>query len=239
MKTMLLAFAAMVVLCSYLPFETIKGDGNVKKENREVATFSSVSLNGSMNVELNYGSTSGIIVEADENLLPYLITEVENGVLTIKTKDKVNLRTGNSIVIYASMTSISALKVSGSGSIRGKGNFYSEGEGSFSISGSGNIKMEVGSFKEANIKVSGSGDVVLKGKRSNKILAAVSGSGNIDCSNLPASDVDAAISGSGDIKIKADKKINAKVSGSGNIYYSGDAKNVSFKSVGSGKLIKE
>lgn len=241
MKKLFFAFFALVAIvsfCSFSPWETITGNGNLKKEIREASGFTGISLSGSMNVEMAYGNSNSITVEGDENLLPYIETKVENGNLVIKTKDKVRLRTENKLVVHVSLTKLSNLKLSGSGNINGSGDFSNDNSTTIAVSGSGNINVGINSFAETRIAISGSGNIVLKGNHTNNIDASVSGSGNIDCSNITCNDVLAHVSGSGDIKVYANKSIDAKVSGSGNIYYKGSATNLTIKSSGSGKIIK-
>lgn len=238
MKKMLLALFTFISICSFAQWETIKGNGNVKKETREVSGFTGVSLSGSMNVELAYGNSNSITIEGDENILPYIETKVEDGVLQIRTKNKTGFKTRTKLMVYVSLTKVTELKVSGSGNITGSGDFSNNGETKVSLSGSGNIDVELNSFNETKISISGSGNVTLKGKSTNNIDATISGSGNIDCSEIECNDVFAHVSGSGNIRVFANKSIDAKVSGSGNIYYKGAAASLNLKSAGSGKIIK-
>lgn len=238
MKKLLFAFFAFITLSSYSQWQTITGNGNVKKETRDVSGFTGVSLSGNMNVQLTYGNSNSITVEGDENLLPYIETKVEDGNLVVKSKDRVGLKSRNKLMVYVSLTKLTGLKVSGSGNINGKGDFTNDGKTNISVSGSGNIDVGMNSFNETKIAVSGSGNVTLRGKSTNNIDATVSGSGNIDCSDVVCNDVFAQVSGSGDIKVFANKSIDARVSGSGNIYYKGSASNINLKSSGSGKIIK-
>lgn len=223
---------------SFAQWETITGNGNVKKETRQVSGFQGVALSGSMNVELSYGSSNTITVEGDENILPYIETKVEDGVLEIKTKNRTGFKTRNKLIVYVSLTKLTEIRVSGSGNITGNGDFSNDGKTVVSVSGSGDINVGMNSFNEMRINVSGSGNVTLKGKSTNNIDATISGSGNIDCSEIQCNDVFAHVSGSGNIKVYANKSIDAKVSGSGNIYYKGSATSLNIKSSGSGKIIK-
>jgi len=239
MKKLLIAIFALISLNSFCqPWETIKGNGQIKKETREVSDYSSLLSRGSMNVQIAYGNSNSIVVEADENLLPYIETTVEDGKLIIQSKKKVNLKSTSKMTVYVSMTKINSLHLSGSGNINGNGAFSNSGKTDIAISGSGNIKLGFDSFKDLDLSVSGSGNMDLKGKATNNITAAVSGSGNIECSDISSNDVDAKISGSGNIKVYANKSIDAKISGSGNVYYKGTAANISSKVAGSGKVIK-
>ena len=239
MKNLLIALLTLISLNAFTQrWETIKGNGVIKKETREVSDYTSLLSKGSINIQIAYGNSNSIVVEADENLLPYIETTVENGKLTIQSKKNVNLKSNSKMVIYVSMTKINSLQLSGSGNINGEGAFSNSYKTDIAISGSGNIKLSFDSFKDLGLSLSGSGNMDLKGKEANNITAAISGSGNIECSDISSNDVDAKISGSGNIKVYANKSIDAKISGSGNVYYRGTASNITSKIAGSGKLLK-
>ena len=238
MKKLLLLLFTSITVCSFAQWETITGNGNVKKETRDVTGFTGVALSGNMNVQLAYGTSNTITVEGDENLLPYIETKVQDGVLQVKTKNRTGLKTRSKLMVYVSLTKVTELRVSGSGNITGNGDFSNDGKTNIAVSGSGNINVGMNSFNETKIAVSGSGNVTLKGNSTNNIDATISGSGNIDCGDVACNDVFAHVSGSGNIKVYANRSIDAKVSGSGNIYYKGSATNINLKSSGSGKIIK-
>jgi hypothetical protein len=239
MKKLLMALFALISFNSFAQrWETIKGNGAVKKETREVSDYTSLASQGSMDVQIAYGSSNSITVEADENLLPHIETVVENGKLIIRPKNKVNLKSRSKMVVYVSMTKINSLQLSGSGNINGDGAFSNSGKTDIAISGSGNIKLGFDSFNELELALSGSGNMDLKGNATKSINASVSGSGNIECSNINSNDVVAKLSGSGNIKVYANNSIDAKISGSGNVYYKGNASNINSKIAGSGKVLK-
>ncbi len=238
MKKLLLALFVLASSCCFAQQEKITGDGNLKKETREISNFTGLMVSGNVNVDLSYGDSKSIIVEGDENILPYIETTVENGNLIIKTKDKVSVRTKNKLLVHVSMKKVARLRVAGSGNITGSGDFSNDSKTEIGVSGSGSINIAMNSFSETKINISGSGNVTLKGKSTNNIDATISGSGNIDCAEVICDDVNARVSGSGNIKVFANKSIEARVSGSGNIYYKGSATNINLKSSGSGKIIK-
>lgn len=237
-KLLILLFALISVNSFAQPWETINGNGQTKQETREVGNYSSLATHGSMDVQINYGNSKTIMIEAEENLLPYIETSVQNGKLSIKAKKNVNLKSHSKIVVHVSMTKINSLQLSGSGNINGSGAFSNDGKTDIGISGSGNLSLDFDSFKDLDLSVSGSGNIDLKGSATNSINAKISGSGNIDCSSISSKDVDAKLSGSGNIKVYANNSIEAKISGSGNVYYKGNAQNISSKVVGSGKVLK-
>jgi Putative auto-transporter adhesin, head GIN domain len=239
MKRLLIFLFVLISFNSFAQrWETIKGNGQIKKETTEVSNYTSLASMGSMDVQIAYGNSNSVIVEGDENLLPYIETSVENGKLTIRSKKNVNLKSTSKIIVRVSMTKINSLQLSGSGNINGSGAFTSDGKTDIGVSGSGNLKLDFDSFKDLDLSVSGSGNIDLKSSETNSISAKVSGSGNIDCSSISSKDVDAKLSGSGNIKVYANNSIDAKISGSGNVYYKGNAQNISSKVAGSGKVLK-
>ena len=219
-------------------WKSVKGDGNMKIETRQVDEFTSLSSRGPMDVQIDYGNSNSIKIEADENLLPFIETTVENGKLIIEPKKTINLKSRSKIVVHVSMTKIKDLQLSGSGNINGSGAFESDGETELGISGSGNIKLNSARFNDVALNISGSGNIQLKTGSADDLKVAVSGSGNIDCSGVVSENADVKISGSGNASVNANKSISANISGSGNVFYKGNATNIFTKVVGSGKAIK-
>jgi hypothetical protein len=239
MKKLLIVLFSLLSLQTFSQrWETIKGNGQLKKENREISAFTSLASRGAMDVEITYGKSNSITIEADENLLPYIETSVENGQLTIRPKQQVNLKSNSRMVVHISMTIINSLQQSGSGNIMGNGAFVNDGKTNISLAGSGNITIGFRSFKDLDLSISGSGNIDLTNGETNNILAQISGSGNIDCSSISSNDVVAKISGSGNIKVNAKNSLDTRIAGSGNVYYKGDVTNIKSKVLGSGKVSK-
>ena len=239
MKKLLVAFFVLFTVNSMAQrWEKIKGNGQSKTETRQVNNFTSLASQGSMDVVIDYGTSNTITLEADENLLPYIETIVDNGKLTIKSKKGVNLNSRSKMIVHVEMTKINSLQQSGSGNMKGTGAFTGDGKTDINVSGSGNLKLGFDSFQDLDLSVSGSGNVDLKSGSTNSLSAKVTGSGNIDCSAVTSKDVDARVSGSGNIKVYASNSIDAKISGSGNVFYKGSAQNINSKVAGSGKLMK-
>ncbi len=238
MKTIFVLLLTTISLNTFATCETIQGNGSLKKETRSASGYTGIELQGSMDVKIDYGSSNSIIVEADENLLPYIETEVENGNLKIRQKKGFNLKSKNKLIVHASLTKLTNIGLSGSGNILGTGDFLNNGKTSIKLSGSGNIGLGVADISELDVAISGSGNINIKGGQSNIISVAISGSGNLNCSNFATNNVLARVSGSGNIRVNAAKSIDARVSGSGNIYYKGAVTNLSMKASGSGKIIK-
>lgn len=240
MKKILLFAGLLASFVSFgqWPWEKIEGNGHLKKETRSLpGNYTAVSSSGSWDVMIAYGESSQIQVEADENLLPYIETKLEQGRLEIRSKKGANIRSGNKITVYVSVTRLTGISLSGSGNIIGEGKFSNDGSTEFRVSGSGNVKLALHSIRKAELGISGSGNIRLSGTAS-EVDVRISGSGNADCSNLISDNASASISGSGNVKLNANTSLDAHISGSGTIIYRGAASDIRKHVNGSGKVVK-
>lgn len=216
----------------------VKGNGNIVAMERSTGDYDAISVSGSFNVELVTGEEGEVTVNADENLQEWIITEVKNGTLQIKTRDGVNIqpsRWNGGLNVTVPVEDIEAVALSGSGEIIGK-TLIRAADFSASMSGSGDVRIEVES-NEVTASMSGSGDMNLKGS-AGRFNVQISGSGGIMAYELEADEVDASISGSADIEIFVKETLKARVSGSGNITYRGNPGKIDSKSSGSGDISK-
>jgi hypothetical protein len=195
--------------------------GQLKKEERKVETFTHVELAISANVYLTQESTQKVVVEASENDLKEIITEVKNGHLKIKAQGwHSHLK---DVKVYISMAMLEGIALSGSGNIIAE-NEFRVGDLDLAVSGSGDIKMNKLATKKVETSVSGSGDITVAGPgKAESISIATSGSGDINAENFEVGSAEIAISGSGNARVNASDKIAAHVSGSGDVFYKGNA----------------
>src|SRR5437868_7649393 len=78
MKNISLFAAAVAIIfssCRFVEGQRIRGDGNVRTEQRNVTGFSGVETHGSIDIEVTQGDYK-ITVESDQNIIPYILTEV-------------------------------------------------------------------------------------------------------------------------------------------------------------------
>ena len=224
--------------CSAQWGKTIKGNGNNVTIERNTGDYDGVSVSGWFDVDLVAGNEGKITIQGEENLLEYIITEVKDGKLVIKTEKGINLKTSgwkSEIRITVPVESISSVAMSGSGDIVGKTTIKSD-KFSTAMSGSGDITLDIDT-NSLSASMSGSGDITLSGT-TRDFDATISGSGDIEAYDLEADNVSATISGSADIQVTARKSIKARVSGSGDISYRGNPEKIDTKTSGSGDISK-
>jgi hypothetical protein len=201
------------VFLSACVFDSISGSGKVITENRTVAGFSNVSLSGSGQVVIEQTGTDSLTVTTDDNLLPYIKTEVRGDTLELGfTNAMTNVSPTKDIVFKLSVKQLAGLEVSGSGEADAKG-----------------INED-----RLRIKISGSGEVAMQGT-ANDLDLSISGSGGYRGEGMKTKRAEVGISGSGRAVVAADDQLNANVSGSGSIEYIGDPQVIQHTS-GSGSV---
>jgi hypothetical protein len=214
----------------------IKGNGELTTITRNVSDYDEISVAGSFDVKLFKGEEGTITIKADENLLEYIVTEVKNSDLKIKTKKGYTITSRKTIEITVPFESIDGVSLAGSGDVF-TNDVIKSNNLKLSLAGSGNMDLNV-STGEVVSNIAGSGNIQLAGDTDN-FSCSIAGSGNLNGFNLKATIANAKIAGSGNIKINAVNEIHAKIAGSGNIVYSENPEIIKSKSVGSGSVKKK
>ncbi|MEN8186529.1 MAG: head GIN domain-containing protein [Bacteroidota bacterium] len=224
-----------IASCTAQNYGRIKGNGKVITKTRNVDNFEKIGVSGSFDVDLVKGNEGKIDIKIEENLLPYLITEVKDGKLKIKWKSGTSINTNKGVHLTVYFNDINAVGLSGSGDINSKDLIKSD-DFNVAVSGSGDIQLnlDVNNLKTA---ISGSGDIGLSGK-TKVFKAGISGSGDIDAGKLESRNAELKIAGSGDMTVTVTEELYARVSGSGDIEYKGNPKIEDIKVSGSGEISK-
>ena len=229
---LLLLFSSMI----FISCESISGNGNVKDEKRPLSNINTVRTSGSIDVEIANGDTYSLTVEDDENLIPYVVTEVNGGELNIHYKDGFSVMNDHAKVIVTAPT-LDKIITSGSGDITTNGVITNNNQIEMNTSGSGDVKANVNA---PSIKVtgSGSGDIELSGMTKN-FDCSISGSGDIKCSNLKSENAVIHVAGSSDVHVFASVSLKVNVTGSDDVHYSGNPASPEIHITGSGTVEAE
>jgi hypothetical protein len=232
MKRLLVPFLLATIFCSC---QRITGSGNIVTETRKLNQFYGIKASGSIDVEVMNDKTQLVKVEADDNIMPYIITKIEDGMLDVHLKSNLMFHEINAKV-YVSSPSLTKLTVAGSGSITSKDTLANANDIEFKVSGSGDI-IAIADAPAIQASIGGSGTINLRG-RTKEFNCSITGSGDFKCSNLLSENTSASITGSGTAHVYASVHLLAKVTGSGDIYYSGHPA-VEIHKTGSGTIEAE
>ncbi len=193
-----------------------RGNGDVTSEEREVGEFTGVELDGEGNVEIEVGASPSLVIEAEDNLLPLLTSEVSSGVLVLGTTE--NIDPTRDIVYHVTMSGTDNLQVSGSGRIDAPS--VTGETAAIGVSGSGSVNVDDVAVTDLEVDVSGSGSVEVGGG-AETLVVSISGSGSLDAESLTVATADVTIPGSGNVVVGVDDHLEVDISGSGSVEYLG------------------
>jgi hypothetical protein len=221
MKRIALIFGSISFLLVFNSCNKVKGKGDVVSETRNVSGFNAISLSMEGEVFFTPDSVYSVEIQAQQNILDVIETQVEGGTLVLKTQDHTVLGNHDPIRIYIHAPSIKGLDVSGSGNIQA-GAVMDQPDLNYNISGSGNITIDELKSKQLYGRISGSGNITGNAGSSDYANLTISGSGNLNFLDIIADTAYVTISGSGDINVYAVKYLDVTISGSGNVRYNGN-----------------
>jgi len=213
----------LALLISGCGFQMVTGSGKIATETRNISGFTRVTLAGIGNVYLTQGETESVRIEAEDNLIPYFETSVQDSTLAIGIKNQyigVNLQPTRPVKFYVTLPKIEAVTLAGSGNIFG-GAIKTSGF-KISLLGSGNISADTLTATYVDIHLAGSGDIALGTVAASEVTASIAGSGNIQMDALMADKISSKTAGSGDLTIGGKvTEQSAEITGSGDYQASG------------------
>jgi hypothetical protein len=198
-KIIIKSILTLIVLLLAVPmlFSQVRGNGNVEKQERNVGEFTGIEVRSGIDLIVNQGDQSKLVIEADENLQEYIITEVESGILKIYVQKNTRINRSSAMDAHVTVNQLNKLSVTGGGDVQSHGLISTDDIG-ISISGGGDLQFDLKATR-AKCSVSGGGDVSLDADI-RELEAALSGGGDLHFDG-DLGLMDLAMSGGGDAKI--------------------------------------
>ncbi|MFC2138558.1 head GIN domain-containing protein, partial [Bacteroidota bacterium] len=215
----------------------IRGYGPIIEEIRDLEGFTEIESDIDADIDILYGQDYSIEIEAQENILDILETDVRSGRLDIEFSKNVKEHDGVYIRIY--MPELDAIMLNGVGDIEvfdtfNCDNLYLE------VRGAGDIICDDIFAENIYIQLSGVGDIELYGSKIvEKIDIDLSGVGDVNTYGIEAEEVDVFHSGVGKCKVRFISSLDVTITGVGDVYFIGDANNVNSSITGLGKVIND
>ena len=207
-------------------------DGNQKTRIRTLPEFHTLNISGNFEVTIDANNTQMIEIDANEDVLPFVITKVKNKQLNISTSKDLGKTTF--VKLKISMKYLKEINASGISEI--EVNNINSDMLTVNISGASDIVTN-GTIGKFVVNVSGAADMNANGS-TDEFIINVSGASDINAKNLKSKIVDINISGAGDIHVNAIDKLNVDISGVGDIKYTGSPSKISKDISGFGTVSK-
>lgn len=197
-----------------LNFKGVKGSGNMSAEDRNVSGFHGIDVGGVYQVEITAQKEYSVRIEADDNLLPLIRTEVEGGILKIESERRISPKSKIRIIIGA--PNIDNLEVSGVANV--------------TLNDIKNEGLTIDSSGASKIKVTG---------ETAKLTVDVSGASKIDAETLTTGKANIDASGASGVTVNVSGELKAEASGASRIIYTGTPTNIIKDTSGASKVTKK
>jgi len=190
---------------------SVQGSGKLASEIRSDKVFKAIEVGGAFQVEITAGRDFDVEVQADDNLLSHIRTEVRGETLHIETDRKIN--SVNPIRVRISAPDIEDLDVSGVA----------------------NVSMDGVKNEAIRVDASGASKITLKGETSH-LTVDISGATKVLGEDLKAVKADVDASGASFVSVNVSDELRSDVSGASKVEYSGTPANVFTNKSGAGRV---
>lgn len=204
----------------------VRGNGDVVKDKRVVEDdFTVVSASEGLDVFVSQGSDFEIVVEADENVIDLIGTDVKNGKLKVHAIENIGRATKK---IYVTLPEVTALSASSGADLTSKGVIKVDNI-SLDASSGADLNVELNA-DEVEADTSSGADIRLSGE-GNLLYAGASSGSDIKAQDFLVKICHANASSGADIKVNVSESLVADASSGADIRYTGEASVQKKKSV--------
>jgi len=196
----------------------VRGSGDIETKERDVSGFHKVYLEGIGNLIITQGDEESLVIEADDNIISLIRTDVFRHRLTIGFKRGYNFIPISKIKYHLTVIDLDEISLSGAGDV--DCDDFNTDELEFDISGVGDIDFNINA-KRVETTSSGAGGITLSGKVDSQEID-ISGVGKYDAEELESRECSISLSGAGSATVNVSEELDVSISGVGNVYYAGN-----------------
>jgi len=201
------------------PPDVIVGSGRIVREDRPISGVYGVRLVGVGNVDIRQSSTEKLVVEAEDNLIEFLTTEVIGGVLVISQDPDVSIQPTRRIAFYLDVISLERADVVGAGNLTCEA--LRGSRLAITALGVGRLSFLNLSLDELEIDQGGVGTILTSGEVRNQRVN-LTGVGVYKAEALDSSAAWINLLSVGSATVRVRDQLFANVVGTGCVYYIGN-----------------
>ncbi len=192
--------------------DCVEGSGVAHQETRVLAPFTRLSVNGVYQMRLKIGPSQRLVIRGDDNILPHILTEVRDGMLTVHCDRSICIKTDLRLEI--DVPQLEALESGGAVDLEAAG-----------IHG-----------RRFELKLDGTSNALVSGQ-CERFEAALLGTSELQAEALRANDVMIRLEGAGNAAVYAGRRLDAVINGLGTVTYAGHPVEINPNISGLGELI--
>jgi len=202
--------AASLVLVAGCRWIGIRGNGNIKTDERTISAFANIDASGAFTIEWQNGAPA-LRITTDENLLPYIDNHISGDTLRLRTHEQIWPTHGIKVVI--SSPTRAGAKLSGAVKLTAT-----------QIAGP---KFAFQSTGAARVTLDGSVD---------ELLADMTGASELKANALQTKTVEISTTGAADAELAVSEILKVAITGAGKVSYSGNPKTIEKHISGAGSI---
>ena len=229
--TGIIAVLSILLMSCMFIGPSVKGNGNVKEEVRQVGEFDQIKVSRGMNVYITQGSPAKVVVIADSNLHELIETKVEGGVLKITTTE--NIRWAEEKKVMVTVEKLTGVDANSGGNVWSQTQIKSDNLKLGANSGA-NLTLDVDAGT-LSADCSSGANIKLSGQAKEADLGTSSGA-NLKGEKLKAEQCKMSASSGGNVSSTVTGKLDAHASSGGNIAYYGEPTSTNVNSSSGGGI---
>lgn len=198
----------------------VYGSGSIIKEERPIDDIHSFVVQGMGTVKLSQNDTESLIIETDENLMPYIKSEVSGHTLKIKIDNANQLKPTNGIVYHLTVKKIKGIELLGAVNV--EATMLRADKLAFKVMGASKIDVPM-NVKELYVNASGAATYNLSGTAEDQRVK-LSGAGLYNAAKLVSREGDIDVSGSVRATVNVSDTLKIDAQGAAQVEYLGDPK---------------
>ncbi len=213
----------------------LNGSGTLARQDRIVQVPSRIDIGGSVQAFVTKSNVASVVVEAEDNLLPFVRTEVSGDTLRVFTTQALNPT--KTITIRITSPVLEELDISGTVQAVTRG--YRGESLDIHTSGASNLEIADVTTRTLVIDASGASHVTFSTgatEHSNQLTIHASGSSDVNLEPLRATTVAATASGSSRVDVHPLDRLTAQASGAAIVTYGPRPKTLDVSTSGTGSI---
>jgi hypothetical protein len=189
-------------------------------EDREVPAFTAVHVSAGIRATVEIGRRKAVHIDADDAVLPLIVTEVEDGELKIHYKPNANVRGEHRVQVSVQTPQLHAVSASGGAIVRAS---FTRADRS-DVEASGGSEVSVRGVDAGKLGLQASGGSILEvSGRADAVHLQLSGGSQLHGRDFSARDADVQGSGGSQAELKATGTIRGGLSGGSQLHVTGGA----------------
>jgi len=210
MKKIIIVFLACALLTAGCRWVGIRGNGNIKTDERTVSAFANIDASGAFQIEWQNG-VPALRVTTDENLFPYIDNHISGDTLHLDTREQIWPTREIRVVVFSPTRAGARI----SGAVKLTANQMAGPRFALEATGASRVTLE-GSIDE--------------------LLADMTGASELNASGLQAKTAEISTTGAGDAEVAVTDILKVAITGAGKVTYSGNPKTIERHIAGAGSI---